>query len=408
MGLTMRPEVAASWYRSAAAGVSVDAEQPAITLPEDELRDYREAHPLAPVFPLLDDVLGRAAEACEAVMAVSDAAGQLLWVSGRSDTLRRTERIGFVAGSNWDERLAGTNAPGTALVLDQPTQVTGEEHFRESVRPWSCVAAPIHDPVTRQILGVLDITGGDEVAVPQTLAMVRAAAHMAEAELARSRLMRQVAEPVGGSAPNGLSLRLECLGRREALLADSGGVRTLRLSPRHSEALVLLVSAPAGLSGDELAVLLYEREVTASTMRAELNRLRAIIGEEVFGSRPYRLHAAVSGDWHRVQAHLSAGDVVAAVRDYRGPLLPRSSAPGVVELREALEGELRQAVISSGQPDLMATWTRSSWGMDDYEMWMRQGDALDARSPLQPLVRAQIARLDREAGVLPLRPVRRA
>ncbi|HET7277621.1 MAG TPA: GAF domain-containing protein [Dermatophilaceae bacterium] len=406
MPLTMRSEVAASWHRSAAAGVQVDAEQAQITLPEDDLQVYREAHPLAPVFPLLDDVLGRAAEACDAVMAVSDASGQLLWVSGSTAKLRQAERIGFVAGSNWDERLAGTNAPGTALVLDRPTQVTGEEHFRESVRPWSCVAAPIHDPVSRQILGVLDITGGADVAVPQTLAMVRAAAHMAEAELARTRLVRQVAEPRGGSVPSRVSLQLECLGRREALLGDLGGARTLRLTPRHSEVLVLLAAAPTGLTGDELAVLLHEQEVTPSTMRAELNRLKAIIGEEVLGSRPYRLRAAVSGDWHRVHAHLATGEVLAALRDYRGPLLPRSTAPGVVRLREELQGELRQAVLASGQADLMAAWTRSSWGVDDYEMWSRQRERLDPRSPLQPLVHAQLARLDREAGVVPLRRLR--
>jgi hypothetical protein len=291
-------------------------------------------------------------------------------------------------------------------VLDRPTQVTGEEHFRESVRPWSCVAAPIHDPVSRQILGVLDITGGADVAVPQTLAMVRAAAHMAEAELARTRLVRQVAEPRGGSVPSRVSLQLECLGRREALLGDLGGARTLRLTPRHSEVLVLLAAAPTGLTGDELAVLLHEQEVTPSTMRAELNRLKAIIGEEVLGSRPYRLRAAVSGDWHRVHAHLATGEVVAALRDYRGPLLPRSTAPGVVRLREELEAELRQAVLASGQADLMAAWTRSSWGVDDYEMWSRQRERLDPRSPLQPLVHAQLARLDREAGVVPLRRLR--
>lgn len=400
----MRPEVAASWHRSAAAGVSLEVDQATITLPDDELTTHREAHPLASVFPLLDDVLGRAVEACEAVMAVSDAAGQLLWVGGDPAAVRRAERIGFVAGSNWDERFAGTNAPGTALFLDRPTQVAGEEHFRVSVRPWSCVAAPIHDPLSRQILGVLDITGGPEVAVPQTMAMVRAAAHMAEAELARSRLARQMAEPTDAPVMPGIGLRLECLGRREALLSDAAGLRTLRLSPRHSEVLVLLAAAPGGLTGDELAVLLYEQDVTASTMRAELNRLRAIVGENVLGSRPYRLDVVVAGDWHRVQAHLSAGDVVAALRDYRGPVLPRSSAPGVVRLREGLEGDLREAVLASRQPDLMAAWTRSSWGADDYEMWMQQRDSLGPRSPLQPMVRAQIARLDREAGVLPLRP----
>ena len=109
---------------------------------QDALRDHRSAHPLARVFPLLDDVLGQAARDCDAVMAVSDAAGQLLWVCGTPGVLRRAESIGFVEGSNWDERLVGTNAPGVALHVDAPIAINGTEHFNRLVHPWSCAAAP--------------------------------------------------------------------------------------------------------------------------------------------------------------------------------------------------------------------------------------------------------------------------
>jgi len=61
----VRGVVADSWLRSVAAGVNVDASQPPITLGQDLLADYRDRHPLATVFPLLYDVLGRAAEDCD-------------------------------------------------------------------------------------------------------------------------------------------------------------------------------------------------------------------------------------------------------------------------------------------------------------------------------------------------------
>ncbi|MGH3371414.1 MAG: GAF domain-containing protein, partial [Nocardioidaceae bacterium] len=284
----MRAQVAESWYRSAAAGVRADAVDAPITIPDDTLRDYREAHPLARVFPLLDDVLGQAARDCDAVMAVSDSAGQLLWVCGTPQTLRRAESIGFVEGSNWDERMAGTNAPGMALRLDESVSVIGAEHFRRSVQRWSCAATPIHDPVSNTLLGVLDITGGDQIVVPQTMAMVRAAARLAESELARELLSR-TGPPVRRAG--GMSILLESLGRRESLLTvddGRGNLSQLRLTPRHSEILLLLASAPRGLSGDELAVLLYEEDNPASTLRAELYRLRQLLGEELFASRPYR------------------------------------------------------------------------------------------------------------------------
>jgi hypothetical protein len=331
-------------------------------------------------------------------MAVSDAAGQLLWVCGTPSMLRRAESIGFVEGSNWDERLAGTNAPGMALALDQPANIIGAEHFRRSVQRWSCAATPIHDPTTQSLLGVLDITGGGDIVVPQTMAMVRAAARMAEAELARELLARG-AEPARPIA-RGLAVTVEALGRADALLTveDGGRRHTLRLSRRHSELVLLLASASRGLSGDELAVLLYEEDVTGSTLRAELNRLRSLLGEELLASRPYRLAAEVTADWLAVEAQLAAGAVGSALRLYRGPLMPASTAPGVLRLRENIEASLRQAVLRSGEPDLMSTWTRSAWGADDYEMWTAQLAALGPRSPLQPLVLGQIARLDRELG----------
>lgn len=396
----MRAQVAESWHRSAAAGVRADTVDAPITLATDALRDFREAHPLAQVFPILDDVLGQAARDCDAIMAVSDAAGQLLWVCGDPKVLRRAESIGFVEGANWDERIAGTSAPGMALTLDQPVSVIGSEHFRQSVQRWSCAATPIHDPTSGALLGVLDITGGDAIVVPQTMAMVRAAARMAEAEMARHLLSHRSAEV--RRPASGLSIAVEALGRHESLLTiDDGRAHrsTLRLTPRHSEILLLLASAPRGLSGDELAVLLYEEDNTASTLRAELNRLRTLLGDELLVSRPYRLVAEVTADWLAVEAHLASGDIVAAMRAYRGPLLPRSVAPGVVRLRQDVESSLRQAVMHHGVPDLMSSWTRSAWGADDYDMWLAQRDAVGTSSPLLPLISGQIARLDRDFGV---------
>jgi hypothetical protein len=392
----MRAEVADSWHLSAAAGVSADDIEAPITLSEDALPDYRAAHPLAQIFPLLDDVLGQAARDCDAIMAVSDAEGQLLWVCGTPATLRRAERIGFVEGSNWDERLAGTNAPGLALRLGQPAQVRRAEHFRHSVQQWSCAATPIHDPGSTSLLGVLDITGNDDIAVPQTMAMVRAAARMAESELAREKLTRT--EPAE-SVPGALQLSIESLGRTDSLLAISDGRgrrHKVRLSPRHSEILLLLASAPRGLSGDELAVLVYEDDGASSTLRAELNRLRSLLGEDVLASRPYRLAGSVTGDWLALEARLAAGDLRTAMRAYRGPILPRSTAPGVVRLREQLHMSLREAVRRSGQADLMSAWTRSAWGADDYDMWLAQRDALGTTSPMLALVDGQLARLDRD------------
>jgi hypothetical protein len=391
----VRHLVADSWRRSAAAGVAVDTASAPLPVDLEAFSDYRDSHPLARVFPLLYDVLGRAAEECDAVLAIGDARGQLLWVCGRPDVLTGAERIHFTPGADWGENAAGTNAPGTALRLDAPVQILAAEHFARPVQPWTCTAAPIHDPATQAVLGIVDVTGGEDVASPQTLAMVRAAARMAEAELGRLLAISGDLDRHLWTPPNGTGA--DALGRPDCLVELRN--RTMRLSPRHSEILVLLVDHPDGLTGDQLAIELYPDDVSASTLRAELARMRSLLGADLLDSRPYRLRRPLTCDWIEVQRAIDSGHPAQALRRYRGPLLPHSEAPGVVQRREQLERQLRAAVLACGEVDLMAAWTRSRWGAEDAEMWQRQVDLSDPGSPLSTIASAEVRRLDRELGV---------
>jgi hypothetical protein len=398
----VREIVADSWLRSVAAGIKADTSAPPITLDRSVLRQYRDEHPLAQIFPLLADVLGQAALECDAVMAVADEQGQLLWVSGSTGVLRRAEAISFVEGAQWDEAHAGTNAPGTALRLDSPVTIRAAEHFVRPVQRWSCAAAPIHELATGRILGVVDVTGGDDIGSPQTSAMIRAAARMAEAELARIAAVRQQGGSASGLALSRLQaqasagLRLQALGRPDMVLTAGG--RSLRLSLRHSEILAVLATHPGGLSGDELAVMLYPGDVSPATLRAEMVRLRSLLGADVLASRPYRLYSEVASDWVAVAAKLAAGDLAGALKLYPGPLLPQSEAPEVVRLRTDLHGWLRALVLADGAQELVVNWTQSRWGVDDLEMWHRQCALLPSRSPLRPRAEAMVERLDAELG----------
>ena len=389
---TVREVVAESWRRCAEDGVDADSVAAPVGVASDELISYREAHPLSHVFPLLYDVLGRAAEECDAVMAVGDADGRLLWVCGKPEILARAESINFAEGAAWSERHAGTNAPGTALRVDAPVQILAAEHFRRTVQPWTCSAAPIHDPIGHGILGVVDVTGGGDVGGPQTLALVRAAARMAEAELGR------ILAGTGSVATSWLGgPSAMALGRPDCQLTVEG--RSIRLSLRHSEILVILADQLDGLTGDQLAIELYRDDVSTSTLRAEVTRLRGLLGTDLLDSRPYRLKRLIGCDWLAVTAALEAGQIRDALRTYRGPLLPNSEAPGVVERREALARQLRTAVLASRDLDLMTAWTRSRWGADDLQMWQAQAEASPSSSPLRALALAESIRLNREFGV---------
>ena len=366
---------------------------PPVTLEGSSLREYREDHPLARVFPFIDDILGSAAEECGTVMAVGDARGQLLWVSGRHAVLRRAERLLFTEGALWDEEHVGTNGPGMALRLDAHVTVQSAEHFVFALRDWTCTAAPVHDPYTGEILGLVDITGSPEIAgSPQTIAMVRAVARMAEAELGRPGVLRR---PVPRSAAEP-EIRLNGLGVAQCSVGLGG--QALRLSPRHSEIMVILASFPRGLTGDELAYMLYPDDMPPVTLRAELVRLRALLGERVLASRPYRLTCDVRSDWAAVAAHVSAENLREALRLYRGPLLPHSESPGVVRVREDLQRQLRAAILAAARPEFLVSWTRTSWGADDVRVWRRLEEILPAGSPLRHFARATVAKLDAEFG----------
>ncbi|MBC9958232.1 GAF domain-containing protein [Yimella sp. cx-51] len=376
----IRPVVAASWQRSTAAGVQPAEAQAPLVLARAALDDYRTAHPLWRAMPVLHEVLEQAVLDCDALLAVADEHGQLLFVSGSSAARDRAERIGFAEGSSWDERIVGTNAPGTALALGEPVMVRQDEHFREAVHQWSCVAVPIRDPLSGGVIGAVDLTGGDHIIVPQTMAMLRAAARLAEMELMRSGV------PAQRSAA-----RVSALGVDSAALVI--GDRTISLSPRHSEIVAMLVAHPRGLTGDEIACGLYESESGQSTVRAELLRLRSVLGDDVLASRPYRLTVDLAADWTDLQERLASGDLEQALRAYVGPLLPHSLAPAVVEMREVLHEALAAAVRACGRPDLLASWTRQPWAADDVRAWEALAQLLPMTSPMRAVAQAHIQRL---------------
>ncbi|GGT16658.1 GAF domain-containing protein [Streptomyces purpureus] len=378
----VRALVAESWRRSARARVSPDGAA-CVELDEQDLAAYREAHPLAAAMPVIRELTDAYATDGEHLVAVCDASGRLMWVEGHSGALRRARSMNFVAGARWTESAAGTNAPGTAVSLDRPVQVCSAEHFRRPVQAWTCAAAPVHDPHSGRLLGAVDITGGDRLAHPHSLAFVQAVARAAESQLAL------LAPP-----PAADRIRLEALGRNEALLRLEG--RRVRLSRRHSEIVVVLARRPEGVSGEELLTLLYEdASVTPVTLRAELSRLRGLLGADVLRSRPYRLARTVDADFDSVARKLGSGALSAALGVYAGPLLPGSCAPGVVRLRERLAGQLRAALVDRGDPRLLADWAYSAWGEDDPVVWRALARVVPAsgRAPVLDRLRALDAEL---------------
>jgi GAF domain-containing protein len=387
----VRKVVAQSWHRAAGALVDPDTGPP-VVLADRDLHAYRAAHPLGTVIGVLRELVGSVAEDGAHLMAVSDAAGRLLWVEGHRRTRLRAEAMNFVEGAAWDEPHAGTNAPGTALALGQPVQIVSTEHFLRAVQRWTCAAAPIRDPATGQVLGVIDVTGGDSVAHPHSLALVAAAARAAEGELAAWRRQpgQRIWQPAS-PAPD----RLEVLGRGDGLLRAGG--REIRLGRRQAEIMFVLSGHPLGVTGEQLADALYEYGTGPAAVRVELTRLRRLAGDLV-QSRPYRLTRSVATDYAEVVGALRRGDVAAALAAYTGPLLPASEAPHVATQRRWLEVQLRSAVLAGGGPRLLSEWAER-FGFEDLQVWERLCAVLPAGSGRRASAAIRAGELRAEYGL---------
>lgn len=356
--------VAQSWERSRVRGIDPSRTDPLVDLQGSDLSEHLAGHRMASVLPMVEKVLVSGVVDSGHLVAVADADGRLLWLYGNRGVRSRAERMAFVPGALWSDDVVGANAPGLALRHDVAVRVRGEEHFLAPAHSWSCSAAPVHDPLTGRLVGGIDVTGCDSAASDEMLALVRATALLAEVELRST--------PSGVLVPDRpAGRRLNALGTLRPTLAGYGP-----LTRRHAEILVLLAANPEGLTGGALAELLAEGRLDDVSVRAEVSRLRRVLGPGALDSRPYRLAPGwIESDIAGVSA-LVADDVAAAVAAYRGPLLPASDAPGVVELRDELHARVRAAVLSSGAAGALKAWVDGP-GREDSSAWCALSDLPD-------------------------------
>lgn len=410
----VRSLVQDSWRRSLAHLVGAES-LPPLELGGDELEAYRSAHPLAGAMDMIRGLLlpGGPSDA-GVVVAVGDAAGRLLWVEGDRSIRTLTGDMGFVAGANWSEGAVGTSAPGTALTLGRSVQIHGAEHFNRLVQPWSCTAAPVHDPETRRVVGVIDVTGEAEAATPQAQLLVDATARAVEGELLVARLRARAAaaapipvrrssrssgrSPRAPRAPESAVLRV--LGRDRGMLEVSGpgGETIAELSGRHAEILLMLAVHRQGLSAERLTELVYGPDAGEGTLRPELVRLRKVLERRapqlVPSSRPYRLAAELDTDAHQVVSLLDRGAHRVALAAYRGRVLPESIAPGVEEFRDSVRRALRESMLTEASLDVLLAYADTDDGAEDAEVLRLALGMLPARSPRRAALVARLEKLE--------------
>ncbi len=338
-----RPEVFASWQRSAQA-VSVDLALAPMVEPGVVTAQFAESRLGRASRVILDDLRDLSADG-DLVAALTDDTVTITWLSGGRRMRRNADAVNFTLGGCWSEGSVGTNALALAHELGRPATVFSAEHYAPMVHDWVCYSAPIIDPDDGRSLGVIDVSSLWSKFNPSLLTMVRALARNVEYELARDPVTAIVV--VSPEPRNELVLRL--LGSSSVTVNGT----PVRVSPRQLELLAILAMHDDGLSLDELTALVYgDQLISATTVKAELSHLRQLVGD-VIASRPYRLTGRVDADHARVLRTLASGDLNAALDLYRGSLLPSSQSPEITSWRYQIDVAIRNAVIRSQNPELL-------------------------------------------------------
>ncbi|WP_243640177.1 SpoIIE family protein phosphatase [Streptacidiphilus pinicola] len=174
----VRAGVLASWERCRATGLTAD--QPA--LPYDPDLDGEERL-LRASLPVLDRLHEQLLGTGVSVLLTDATARVVQRRAGEPGLDRHLDAIQLAPGFGWAEHDAGTNGIGTVLAQGRPTFVLGSEHFTEAHRAFACAGAPIRDPLTGAIRGVVDLTSRRRDAHPLMAALAREAALAVEQRL---------------------------------------------------------------------------------------------------------------------------------------------------------------------------------------------------------------------------------
>jgi hypothetical protein len=380
--------------------------------------DLHEVHPLQPLLPLLAQSLAHIADESAHMMVVTDADGWVLWRDGNPDAATRrevhvyseeslmrvlhvqsrsaapiidpdTDRVlGCVDISAVD--LSGTARsphPATVALVCATAKLAEtqlalrmherDERLRRRYEALGGCPGILLSPTGRVLSGDPLGTLGERLPLPAPgERMILRDGRFVLLERFSDGYLLRAAPPTSapGSAPTHLRLHgFLGEGSPTALV----GEHRLPLSLRHAEILALLALHPSGLNAEQLSFHLYGDAGNPVTIRVEIHRLRAELGDTI-GARPYRLTSPIEADFLELRGLLANSDPASLARVYAGPLLPRSESPEIRRERDEFEVQVRTCLLLRGSPDDLWAYAQTSGGREDFEVLQRLATSLPA------------------------------
>ncbi|MBQ3391835.1 MAG: sigma 54-interacting transcriptional regulator [Lachnospiraceae bacterium] len=178
----VREEIKTAWDRCIEMGVDPGRRTPKRMTDCREIQGRLEKNrDLLEISGPAVDYLYTSLQDARVFVAVSDAEGWLLQVSGDTTAIDPAQNILY---TSWNEADMGNNPIGTSLYEKKPCHVYGYEHICKFPQKFSGVGAPIRDPLG-DIIGAISMTHVALDFQPHTLAMIVMTAYAIEQQLAQ-------------------------------------------------------------------------------------------------------------------------------------------------------------------------------------------------------------------------------
>jgi transcriptional regulator with XRE-family HTH domain len=180
----IRARILSSWKRSHQKHVDPETTDNVVVATGAQLHEKREANStlVSAAKGVLSHLSAKLGSDTHAVI-LTDAEGTILDLEADSRLRRRLANVGIEMGTQMGEDYLGTNGIGTAIADRRPLLIVGPEHFREPWRELMCNGAPIRDPGTGRIVGILDATADYRLARPELMAVMLEYAYAIEEQM---------------------------------------------------------------------------------------------------------------------------------------------------------------------------------------------------------------------------------
>lgn len=258
-------------------------------------------------------------------IGITDHQGTLLWTRSSRAMLSSAEQVHFVEGGQWSTQAVGINAIGMALNSLRSSCVYSHENQMNSVRDWVCYAAPIHDPISGQFYGILNLS-------------TKYKKHTSLGVLAAERCADLIQSSLQFEQKN--TVYIKAFGTPWVQYNQT----ILSLSYRQIEILCILALHPDGIHLEDLHCALYgDRKVSISTLKAELSQLRQLL-PHCIEPRIYKLSCEIYTDFLKAEQSLSAGLLASTFHLYKGSFMSKSSSPFLSVWRNCFDARLSQFI----------------------------------------------------------------